>query len=238
MSMRRSRQTFVAGLTATLCALAALAVGCVKSEQAQPDSDNTVRHYQLIDRAVDPVAGEPRYLEISIPTGYLDTRILPPPPEGEARALFVSVPSSLASPARYFCRMTYSSPNPTGTVGQEFPVDPQLAPRFGFPEGFDCRRGISVNEGRALPRDMVTYYCEDPTARANGSQLTTFCNLENMRPTATCIIGIRIPSRAYLDCEYSPIDVSSIRIMANDIAASLEPLVRRPSTIETTEGAQ
>lgn len=227
----------VKGFTATVCALASLTAGCAKPEQTQPVSESGVRRYQLVDRAVDPVAGEPRYLEISIPTEYLDTRILPPPPGGATRTLFVSIPSSLESPTRYFCRMTYSSPNPTGTLGEEFPVDPQLAPRFGLPEGFACRKGLDRADGRPMPAEYVSYYCEDPTVRARGGQLTTFCDLENTRPTATCVLGVRIPSRAYLDCEYSPRDVSHIRVMANDIAAILEPFVRRPSTIET-EGAQ
>lgn len=215
--------------SATLAfALVTLACACVRPEDDPPVVENAVRHYHLLDRAVHPVAGEPRFLEIAIPTEYLDTRILPPPPEGETRALFVSMPSSLESPARYFCRMTYGSPNPTGTVGEGFPVDPELARRIGLPNGFDCRRGIDRVQGRPMPPDMVTYYCEDPTARASGGQLETRCHFYNPRPTAICTLAVRIPSRAYLDCEYPPSEVSNIRTMAEDMASSLEPFVRRP----------
>jgi hypothetical protein len=209
-------------------ALMALSSGCARQEGNNSVADNSVRHYQLVDRAVSPVEGEPSFLKVAIPTEYLDTRILPPPPEGEARALFVSVPSSLESTRRHFCRMTYSSPNPSGTVGEGFPVDPYLARRIGLPSGFDCRKGIDRNEGRPLPPDMVTYYCEDPSLRASGGQLETSCHFYNTRPTATCLLSLRIPSRAYLDCEYPPSDVSNIRTMAEDMATSLEPFVRRP----------
>lgn len=222
---------------AAFCALAALMVGCAKPEQARPVSDNAVRRYQLVDRAVSPVPGEPKFLDISIPTEYLDTRILPPPPEGETRALFVSVPSSNSPGRRHFCRMTYGSPNVAGALGREFPVDDALAPRFGLPDGFDCREGIHTLEGRPLEGRYITYYCEDPRLRAAGGQLQTWCHFESTVPTATCRLAVRIPSRAYLDCEYSPSEASHIRAMADDLSTSLERFVRRPSVHELPEGA-
>ncbi len=212
--------------------LASSVIGCAKPQPVQPAAVRSIRHYRLVDRAVNPIPGEPEFLEVSIPTEYLDTRILPPPAEGETRALFISVPSSLEPTARYFCRMTYSSPNPTGTVGDGFSVDLALAPHFGVPEGFDCRKGTDQVDGRPMPPDYVQYYCEDPRVRESGGQLETFCRFENTRPTATCALATRIPSRAYLDCEYSPRDVSHIRTIAEDVAAIVEPLVRRPSASE------
>lgn len=196
---------------------------CAKAQEAAPSLDE-VRHYPLVDRAVDPVAGAPRFLDVAIPTEYLDTRILPPPAEGEARALFISVPSQIATGERYFCRVTYSSPNPSGPVGEMFAIDESIAPRFGFPEGFHCRHGFEFEDRR-----MVDYVCEDPRAREVGELLETNCHFENPLPSATCIVSVRIPSRAYLDCEYSPRNVSQIRAMAVEVSARVESFVRGPN---------
>lgn len=207
-------------LAATLGTLACAKVAAPKT----PALEQGVRHYRLVDRAVDPVEGAPPFLDVAIPAEYLDTRILPPFPEGETRALFISVPSSTVPDNRYFCRMTYSSPNPVGTVGQEFPIDAAIAPRFGLPEGFQCRKGFDFEDRR-----MIDYYCEDASARATGGQLETRCHFENPLPTAACILSVRVPSRAYLDCEYSPRDVSRVGEMASDLSIQVERFIRRPA---------
>lgn len=227
-----TQRSILQRIVITACAVMIPLAGCAQPERVPPQADYTIRRYRLVDRAVSPIETEPRFLEVSIPTQYLDTRILPPLPEGEARALFISIPSSVDAASRYFCRMTYSSPNPTGTVGEEFPVTESLAPRFGLPEGFHCRRGIDFEDRR-----MVSYYCEDPRARAEGGQLETRCHFENTTPTATCILSVRVPSRAYLDCEYAPRDVARIRTMADDLSERVETFIHRETTNDVSNGA-
>jgi hypothetical protein len=232
-----STQAVQGGGMRALAAISALIasnlIGCTNPTPIQNQSDPSVRHYRLVDRAVNPVPGAPRFLDVAIPSQYMDTRILSPPPEGVARALFVSAPSSLTSPDRYFCRMSYSSPDPIGTVGEWFPVDPSLAPRFGLPDGFVCRKGIHTSEGRPLESRYVDYYCEDPSVRAAGGQLETNCKFESSVPTATCLLAVRIPSRAYLDCEYPPTKASEIRTMAADVSERVESFVRREPVTES-----
>ena len=110
------------------------------------------------------------------------------------------------------CRMTYSSGSLLGPQGSSFEVDPSLNARLDVPEGFECRRGIAFQDPR-----MITYYCEDPLARASGGQLETSCNFENSIPTAACILSVRLNSRAYVDCTHSPGDAPRLRSIADEI---------------------
>ncbi len=219
-------------LTALAALMAAACASCAQGEQRNPNAEQgDVMHYRLLDRAVSPVPGAPASLNIAVPADLLDTRISSPPKQGDVRAVFVSIPSALAPSVRYFCRMTYSSPDPIGAVGDQFAVDETLARRFGLPDGFNCRRGAD-----SADRRLVTYYCEDPRARLAGGQLETRCHFENPSPTATCIVSVRIPSRAYLDCEYAPRDVSRIRSIAETVSERADTFVRSSPTPTSRPG--